>query len=168
MSAKRVTEHLCCCSAQLDRFQATLLLCLEHSFMPSRLKDWTIGPPSVHDAMAPTPCFLPPAAVVCTPSMFHCTPCRCAFVFARRVLQCQTVLQFPPLVCCLLEDDSLNCTSKQTHCTQQKKRRCGSGGVVVEAHVKTPKTVFLDLAPMRAVPVVLLRYAQLHLYSTCD
>ncbi len=30
-----------------------------------------------------------------------------------------------------------------------------------------PKTVFLDLAPMLAVPVVLLRYTQLHLHSMC-
>ena len=37
------------------------------------------------------------------------------------------------------------------------KVRGGSGGVV-EAHVTPPKTVFLDLAPMRAVPVLLLRY----------
>ena len=40
--------------------------------------------------------------------------------------------------------------------------------MVVEAHVTTPKTVFLDLAPMPAVPVLLLRCAQLHMHSMCD
>ena len=39
------------------------------------------------------------------------------------------------------------------------KVRGGSGGMVVEAHVTTPKTVLLDLAPMLAVPVLLLRCA---------
>ncbi len=46
--------------------------------------------------------------------------------------------------------------------------RGGSGGMVVEAHVTTPKTVLLDLAPMLAVPVLLLRCAQLHIHSMCD
>jgi hypothetical protein len=56
MSSKWVAQHLCCCPHQRASFQTTLLLCLEHSFMPSRLKGCVPGPPSVHDAMAPTPC----------------------------------------------------------------------------------------------------------------
>jgi hypothetical protein len=39
--------------------------------------------------------------------------------------------------------------------------------MVVEAHVTTPKTVFLDLASMLAVPVLLLRCTQLHLHLMC-
>jgi len=48
------------------------------------------------------------------------------------------------------------------------KVRGSLGGMVVEAHVTTPTTVFLDLAPMLAASVLLLRYAQLHFYSICD
>ncbi len=51
---------------------------------------------------------------------------------------------------------------------QGRKVRGSSGGMVVEAHVTTPKTVLLDLAPMLAVPVLLLRCTQLHLHSMCD
>ncbi len=73
-------------------------------------------------------------------------------------------------------------TSERTGCASAEKNddiredrvreegwrvRGGSGGMEVEAHV-TPKTVFLDLAPMRAVPVLLLICSHLHLHSMCD
>ncbi len=96
MCRKRETQHLYCGSCQSGS-QAPVLLCFRHSFMPGRLKAWTIGPPSVHDAMAPAPCFLPLAAVVCTPACSTAFLVDAHFVFARRVLQCQPVLQFPLL-----------------------------------------------------------------------
>jgi hypothetical protein len=100
MYRKRVTKHLCCGPRQSGT-QATLLLCFEHNFVPSRLKSWTIGPPSVNDAMAPTPCFLPLAAVVCPPSMFHCLPCRCALRIRKACVAVSDLITIS-LTCLLL------------------------------------------------------------------
>ncbi len=58
--------------------------------------------------------------------------------------------------------------TREGRVSHQGRKVRGSSGGVVEAHVTTPKTVFLDLAPMLAVPVLLLRCDHLHMHSTCD
>jgi hypothetical protein len=68
------------------------------------------------------------------PSMFHCLSCRCALRIRRPVMQCQSVLQFPSLVCCLLEDDSLKYC---THPHARSRAVCGVMSVRRASHFAT-------------------------------
>jgi hypothetical protein len=139
----RVTASACAAAARLA--------------VPHRLR-------GASSSVAHHPCFLPLAAVACTPACSTAFLVDAHFVFARCVLQCQTLSQFPSLVRCLLEDDSLRCTKSRTYTSYIREVTDGAQRL----SASQTQTVFPNLAPMLAVPVVLPGCAQLHLLSMCD
>ncbi len=122
-------------------------------------------------SLAHHPCFLSPAAVV-VPQHVPLPFLVEAHSFSQGVC-CSVRPYYNSLSCLLLVGRCLTEVCKKRNIRSKGtqlgwKARGGSGGMEAEAHVTTPKTVFLDLAPMFAVPVALLRCSQLHLHSMCN